>query len=292
MLKRGWKKKMLEKDIRDSKQMNFDKFKRYYDKGIEKKEVFEELNKKLENSNQRNEKNLILDFLFVEYEKQKDDLLKYRILKLVNWFLYGKVKFDFYHKFKEKCFELLLSKNGNVRHNATHLVNNLRGHLLISCDPDMVYTMNVNYKFSEKEKENMRMSKDLLISSFFELIDIYENSQDNKIKKSLLKSIEHYYCNGMDEIIEGTSQEKVDIYNKFIDLIFGKEDENFNSFLEIPLNKSGFVFDYEKCDDIDKLKEHIKDLREMIVGLMEESDDLDRYIVELENKVKGLGGEL
>lgn len=283
---------LADKDLRDSKKVGFEKFKIYYNMGIEKKENFDNLNTLIERSKYREENSSILDFLFEEYFKQEEDLLKYRILKLANWFLYKRQDFKYYLTFKEKIFELLLFKNGNVRHNTTHLVNDLRSHLLMSCDVDLFYYKDINYTFSEDEKNLMSKFQDLLISSFFELISMYEKVEDEKIKKNILKSIEHYYCYTMDEIIEGTFKERVDIYNKYSEIIFGRDEfeeisnEEFEKYLEFLKNKKkGFIFDYESCDDVNKLKEHIKELRDMIVELIEDNDDLELYIAQLEGKV-------
>lgn len=283
---------LADKDLRDSKKVGFEKFKKYYNMGIEKKENFDNLNTLIERSKYREENSSIIDFLFEEYFKQEEDLLKYRILKLANWFLYKRQDFKYYLTFKEKIFELLLSKNGNVRHNTTHLVNDLRSHLLMSCDVDLFYYKDINYTFSEDEKNLMSKFQDLLISSFFELISMYEKVEDEKIKKNILKSIEHYYCYTMDEIIEGTSKEKVDMYNKYLEIIYGRDEfeeisnEEFEKYLELLRNKKKeFIFDYESCDDVNKLKEHIKELRDMIIELIEDNDDLELYIAQLEGKV-------
>lgn len=278
--------------------MKFDKFNEMYNIGIDTKENYDSILKELEkNRSFERDNSLIIDFLFNEFIKYDEDLIKYRILNILSYLLHGRYDYNYFIQFKKFIFELLLSENEHIRQYTIHLIFDFRGFCLIRSSTEYKYYSNANYKFQGNELEEISKFRDLILDSYFELVELYNITKDEKIKKGLLKAIEQYYSPIMEEFIESTSKEKVDIYNKFSDLIWGKprsflEKDEVGVFQEEFIDKIKSQDDsikyIKECQDIEDLRETTLELQEMIFDLNQEFEELEDENEELIETIRKL----
>lgn len=277
--------------------MKFEKFIQEYKKGIEVKENYDSFQKLIEkNRNYDKDNTKIIDFLFDKLNNLEDDLLKYRNLKLMTWFMYGNQNKDYYLKFKEYVYSLFLSSNGHIRNNCVHLVNDYRGMILMRGSLDFI----AYKKGNEVDMQTISEYRKIYVQSFVELVKIYENFTDEKIKKNVLKGIEQFYCYVAEDIFGEIGYS--DIYNKYGDIIFGKpkslleryngEWEDCSWFVEdlkSEFEKRDNAFNYiTDCNDIEKLREEALELQEQVFELEEALEEALDKNDELKNKLRKL----
>ncbi len=194
--------------------MKLDKFKIECLKSINEKDKFKVFLKDIKKNNysKSNSKKHII-FLCDEIEKPKiSDIHKFRLLKLSYEFLDTDSDFDDMKKVIELGISLLYSKDGKLAYNSTHLVKDIIGLV------GMIAIPILGYKNLSKEKYKIvEKFISFYVSIFLNLIHLFADEEDEKIRNNLSRVIEIFYYMNFESLIFQTEYKNIYLdFEKFL----------------------------------------------------------------------------